>query len=89
MSRTELGVYRCNGCKANLSAKETTHDHLSLQIGPKSGVAYDDGPLTGFRIYHQLPQTVVHFCLDEDGRSECLSNWIAVQTRDPKVGDAV
>ena len=78
MSRTTQGEYRCDWCKANLTLKETTKDHITLEIGSRSGVASDRGPLPGWRIISGIPAGQYHFC----SMGGCIEMWLAI-LRDP------
>lgn len=94
MGRNINGEYRCNNCKGNLSAKETTPEHISLDLSAysglsQSGLASTDTGLTGWRIARRIPAGRYHFCVDADGRSECMLQWFATVLKDERVGDAL
>lgn len=76
MSRTTTGEYRCDHCKASLTRKETTPTHITLEVGSRSGLAADDGPLPGWRIVRGLPAGQYHFCMPEEGDGDsCIAEF--------------
>lgn len=54
--------YTCDDCKNLLSDRGTGEDHLSLVIGPESGLASMLGAVTGWRIAKRLRARRYHFC---------------------------
>lgn len=84
MSRTETGEYRCNYCKANLTQREISDKHITLEIGHKTGL-YSEGviDLPGWRKERHIPPGVYNFC-----SSGCVVEWIGFQLFG-QTGDAV
>lgn len=90
VSRTTEGQYRCNWCKANLTLKETSQQHISLEIGSRSGLAADDSGLPGWRIKNGLPAGQYHFCVPDplDVDLSCVDKWLRAVLVEG-VGDAL
>lgn len=64
--------YTCDWCKAVLSDRGAGEPHLSLVLGPESGVAALDAGLWGWRLTKQLRARRYHFC-----GVACLARYLA------------
>lgn len=67
--------YACDFCKANFS--EQGGDHLSLVIGPRSGLASEPpNALPGWRMTRLLEPQRLHFCLPTADERSCMDQFL-------------
>ena len=76
--------HKCDWCRNDFTL--TGEDHLTLEVGKRSGIASQRTRLPGWRMRTLFVPQQLHFCIEANtGKSPCLAQWLPIVTnRRPK-----